>query len=254
MPNPIAVQLYSVRELLADDFAGIVKKIAEMGYIGVEPFGLDVEKAKMQAKVFTDLGLQVPSIHGDLPLGENQNKVLDILKTVKSPRLFCNRGADQFKTVDTIKQFRDDLNAAADIAAEHGLIVGYHNHWSEFDLVEGTGKTGYALLQEGLDPAVELQVDTYWAQVGNHDPAALVKELGQRARVLHIKDGPAQNNTDDMLAVGEGVMDFPAIIAAGEGNVEWVIVELDHCATDMLEAVQKSYAYLVGEGLARGNK
>jgi len=28
---------------------------------------------------------------------------------------------------------------------------------------------------------------------------------------------------------------------------------LDDCATDMLEAVEKSYQYLIGEGLARGN-
>jgi sugar phosphate isomerase/epimerase len=253
MPNPIAVQLYSVRDLLTDDFAGVVKQIADMGYIGVEPFGLDIEKAQMQAKVFADLGLQVPSIHGDLPLGADQNKVLDIVKAIGTRRVYCNRGADQFETVDAIKQFRDDLNAAAAIAAENGFIIGYHNHWWEFDRVEDTGKTGYALLQEGLDPAVELQVDTYWVKVGNHDPAALVKDLGERAHILHIKDGPG-NSEDSMLAAGEGVMDFPAIIAAGEGVTEWLIVELDRCETDMLEAVQKSYAYLTGEGLARGNK
>jgi hypothetical protein len=57
-----------------------------------------------------------------------------------------------------------------------------------------------------------------------------------------------------MTAVGEGVMDFPGIIQAGEGSTEWLIVELDRCATDMMEAVEKSYKYLVGKGLARGNR
>ena len=51
-----------------------------------------------------------------------------------------------------------------------------------------------------------------------------------------------------------GALDWPAIIGAGAGNTEWLIVELDRCATDMAEAVQQSYNYLVGEGLARGNK
>ena len=57
-----------------------------------------------------------------------------------------------------------------------------------------------------------------------------------------------------MTAVGEGKMDVPAIVAAGEGSTEWLIVELDRCATDMMEAVEKSYTYLVGKGLARGNR
>jgi hypothetical protein len=47
-----------------------------------------------------------------------------------------------------------------------------------------------------------------------------------------------------MTAVGDGVLDVPGIIAAGEGNTEWLIVELDRCASDMLTAVDKSQKYL----------
>jgi hypothetical protein len=54
-----------------------------------------------------------------------------------------------------------------------------------------------------------------------------------------------------MTAVGDGVLDIPAALAAG-GSAEWHIVELDRCATDMFEAVERSYHYLVGEGLSQG--
>jgi len=58
-----------------------------------------------------------------------------------------------------------------------------------------------------------------------------------------------------MTAVGKGVLDFPAIIAAADPNVlDWLIVELDSCGTDMTEAVQDSYTYLIENGLAAGNK
>jgi hypothetical protein len=57
-----------------------------------------------------------------------------------------------------------------------------------------------------------------------------------------------------MTALGEGVVDIPSVVAAGAGSTKWLIVELDHCATDMLEAVDKSYQYLIGKGLASGNK
>ena len=85
------------------------------------------------------------------------------------------------------------------------------------------------------------------------DPAKVVKELGPRAPLLHIKDGPAVKD-EPQVAVGDGVLDFPRIVQAAEGAVEWLIVELDHCGTDMMEAVEKSYQYLVKGGLARGNK
>ena len=49
-------------------------------------------------------------------------------------------------------------------------------------------------------------------------------------------------------------MDFHSIVEAGRTTIEWMIVELDSCATDMMEAVKKSYAYLTTEKLAHGRK
>ena len=57
-----------------------------------------------------------------------------------------------------------------------------------------------------------------------------------------------------MTPIGPGLMDFLAIVEAGAGHTEWMIVEPDRCDTDMVEAVQQSVDCLVGEGLARGNK
>ena len=37
--KPLALQLYSLREELSQDFEGIVRKVADMGYVGVEPYG-----------------------------------------------------------------------------------------------------------------------------------------------------------------------------------------------------------------------
>jgi hypothetical protein len=50
------------------------------------------------------------------------------------------------------------------------------------------------------------------------------------------------------------VVDIPGVVAAGAGSTEWLVVELDRCATDMMEAVSKSYQYLIAKGLARGSK
>ena len=82
------------------------------------------------------------------------------------------------------------------------------------------------------------------------DPAGVIAELGPRAPLVHLKDGPCTRE-DDMLPLGEGITDFDRIAAAG-GSVDWWIVELDRCATDMTGAVAKSHAFLTGGGYARG--
>jgi hypothetical protein len=57
-----------------------------------------------------------------------------------------------------------------------------------------------------------------------------------------------------MTAVGEGVIDIQAIADASKDTAEWWIVELDRCATDMMQAVEKSYQYLTQRGFAHGKK
>ena len=79
----------------------------------------------------------------------------------------------------------------------------------------------------------------------------MIAQLGARAPLIHLKDGPCTRK-DDMQALGEGITDFQSIIDAGGSNVDWWIVELDRCATDMVEAVEKSYTFLMQKGYARG--
>ena len=47
-------------------------------------------------------------------------------------------------------------------------------------------------------------------------------------------------------------MGVPAIVHAAGDAADRMIVALDQCATDMLEAVEKNYRYHLGEGLAQG--
>lgn len=73
----------------------------------------------------------------------------------------------------------------------------------------------------------------------------------ERLHLVHVKDGPADGHASPMTAVGSGAMDIPALLAAAS-NAAWHVVELDRCATDMFQAIEDSYAYLVGNGLSRG--
>ena len=107
---------------------------------------------------------------------------------------------------------------------------------------------------ENLDPAIVLEIDTYWVQVAGNSISELLNRLGKRAPLLHIKDGPADNHENPMVAVGEGVIDFKSIIKEHAENADYLIVELDRCATDMLTAVENSFTYLINEGLGHGRQ
>ncbi len=252
MTTPIALQLYTVRDMLAQDFEGTIRTIADLGYVGVETANMFGDSPASAAKLFQELGLTVMGAHSPLPLGDDKQKVIDTLEALGCKRLVVpSQPAELFTSLEGIQQVCETLNEGAAVAREHGIQVGYHNHWFEYGRVDG--RIPVDVMLEHLDPDVFFEVDIYWVQTAGEDAEQVVRHLGARAPFLHVKDGPCQRNVPQ-TALGEGVVDIPGVIAAGTGSTEWLVVELDQCATDMMEAVSKSYQYLVEKGLGRGSK
>lgn len=242
MPYSLALQLYSVREQLARDFVGTVRAIAAMGYTGVETAGFPGSTPAAAARLFQDLGLTVCSAHMPAPTAQNADEVFGVLKLLNCSRaVVAWQPPDHFTDRRQISRVGETLNAAARLAAQHGVTLFYHNHWWELRPVDG--RPALIHLLDFLDPCVHLEIDAYWVQVGGLDPARLLRQLGPRAALLHVKDGPGAEKAP-MVAIGQGIMDVPALLQAAEGNTQWLIVELDRCATDMLTAVAQSARYL----------
>jgi sugar phosphate isomerase/epimerase len=233
-----------VREELAQDFEGTMRRIGAMGYSVVEPARFQNVTTKQAKALFDTLNMTVASAHLPLPLGDMKNTVLETVGILECEYLICaHLSADEyFQSVDGVKRACDMLNEANAVAQENGLKFLYHNHWWEAGLLDG--KPAYQHMAEFLDDSVGFEVDTYWMRTGGLNPVDVMKDLGSRAPLLHIKDGPA-TTTESMLAVGDGIMDLDAIFAASQAT--WHIVELDRCDTDMMEAVEKSYQYLAGK-------
>jgi sugar phosphate isomerase/epimerase len=250
MKAPIGLQLYTLRESAQQDFEAMVRRVAQMGYVGVEPAGFPGSTPEAAGRLFKELGLQVPSAHMAMPLGEQRDEVLSAMKAIGCSRLISGQGPDAFNSVEQIKQTCARFNEAAAVARGEGFEFGIHNHWWEFTPAEGV--MPYHVMLEVLDEDIFFEVDTYWVQTAGADVVAVLKELGARAPLLHIKDGSAER-TGPMAAVGSGVMDFPKILEAAGDIPQWLIVEQDRTTGDMVADVQQSYTYLVGSGLAGGN-
>lgn len=249
--KPVALQLYSVREECARDFFGTLKKVADIGYKGVEFAGLHGKSAKEVAAVVRDLGLEVASSHVAFPTKENVNQLVDDQKTLGGKYLVTGFGPDDFRTLDQCKRAAERFEEAAQLLKGTGLILGVHNHWWEFLPVDG--QMPHDILLDNA-PSIVAELDVYWTAYAKADPVKVVAAKKSRLPLLHIKDGTLEEGKPH-TAVGSGVLDMPAIVGAADPDVlEWLIVELDSCETDMMEAVAQSYRYLTSAGLAVGNK
>ncbi|MDQ6657155.1 MAG: sugar phosphate isomerase/epimerase, partial [Actinomycetota bacterium] len=126
-------------------------------------------------------------------------------------------------------------------AAEHGVVVGYHNHWWETEnSIDGV--PAIEVFAAELDDAVVLEVDTYWAEVGGVSAPELLSRLGDRVQLIHVKDGPATQRNEDQTAVGSGTLDIATILAAAPRARR--VVELDDFTGDVFDAVRDSYAWM----------
>lgn len=247
----IGLQLYTLRDALNADFAGTLQRVADMGYAAVEPYRTIPVPAAEAAHQYQALGFECYSAHVSLPIGDDKNKILDDAAALGVRQIVLGYiDRELFTSTDGVQQVADKLNEAAANARAVGLRFGYHNHHFEFGLLDG--RPAYDLLLEWVDDDVVFTLDTYWAQVGGVDPAAYVRRLGDRAPVLHLKDGPADDPQADMVPIGTGAMDTRAIVEAGAGHTRVLVVELDRSQMDMFEAAARSYTYMIDEGLARG--
>jgi sugar phosphate isomerase/epimerase len=252
MPWPVALQLYTVREQLTKHFAGVMERVAAIGYQGVETSWLNLLPAREAGRLIRSFGLEIPSAYTHLPVGDRKNQVLDMVLALGARRIVASLGKAELESADKVRRACELVNQALVIASRQGLELGLHNHWWEFASL-APGRLVYYEMLDCLEPDVFLEVDTYWAQTAGVDPAELVRRLGPRAALLHLKDGPCVRR-EPMVALGDGKVDVPAILKAAEGSAEWLIVELDACATDMLEAVERSYNYLVGQRATRARQ
>ena len=252
--KPISVQLYSLRAEAEKDFTGVLKRLADIGYAGVEPAGFwDLTPAEFK-KIVTDLGMEVSSSHSPWCRSmENVSEVIEVAGILGIDKVACGYGRDEFKDLDSIKKLADIVNPMQEKLAANGITLFQHNHEGEFMRLED-GRIAYEAYLDYC-PNIKFELDTYWStNFGKEDPYEMLKKFSDRAILLHIKDGDF-NPERTMLAVGDGKMNFPHVLEAMNSNVtQWLVVELDACKTDMFEAVEKSYKYLTGKGLAKGRK
>jgi sugar phosphate isomerase/epimerase len=238
-PHQIALQLYTVRRLLAQDLPGTLGRIADIGYASVEIAGVPASEHGRLPSLLADAGLEAVAAHVGLEqLRAGTAAVADWLEALDCSRIVVpSLPDDERASLDGLRRLIGELNANAAELADRGIRLGYHNHASEFQPLAGT--TTWEVLLDELAPEIEIELDVFWASVGGQDPVAAVERAGDRVRLLHMKDRrePAASNDGPRDApAGSGTLDMAAIVAAADAaGVEWFIAEQDEPVDELTD-------------------
>ena len=246
---PIGLQLYTVRKEVNSKLPALLKKIREIGYDEVETYwNLYSHPAAELRKMITDAGLKVPSGHFDY---EKVEQSFDYAHQLGLSYMVCPMLPNdmQNRSIDDFKKAADQFNKWGEKAKSAGFRFAFHNHNYEFQRFGGT--TGYETLVSSTDPnLVWFELDCYWVVQAGGDPVAMIKKLGSRVKLLHIKDrkpgfGSSQKlgeAAEHFTEVGTGTLDFKSIAGAARGvGVEHYFVEQDAVEKPIFESLKLSY-------------
>jgi sugar phosphate isomerase/epimerase len=255
MSHPVlAAQLYTIRDYTKtqEDFAASMVKIREIGYTAVQVSAIGPIPAAEVKRIVDDNGLTICITHIGFPrLQTDLDAVIEEHHLWGCKHVAVGSMPNEYREggEEAYRRFVEEASEIGRKLHEAGLTFSYHNH--SFEFVRFGNRTGLDLIYEESDPRyLQAEIDTYWVQHGGGDPALWIRKMTNRMPVVHLKDMVIVDRQQAMAEVGEGNLNWPAILdACREANVEWYAVEQDICPGDPFESLAISYRNLVGMGL-----
>lgn len=241
---PVALQLWSLRERQAKDFAGTVAAVAQIGYTGVELAGYGNLDAKGVKAALDATGLKVAGMHvGIDALRGNLNTVISDALMFGTRHVICpGWPVIQYATAASCAGIGEQLGAIGRTLRAYGLQFSFHNHAGELKVIDG--RTVFEWMLGAAAPRdLMAEVDVYWVKVGGQDPARTLRSYGARCPLVHLKDEKE---------LGLGPVDFESVFAAIDdvGAAEWLVVEQEAYNHEPLESVRLCFEQLKRWGRA----
>jgi sugar phosphate isomerase/epimerase len=261
---PLAIQLYSVRQQMAEDLDAALAGVREAGFIEVEAASLPRKSAKEIRAALDKAGLRCVSAHHpfadlytrfdeiveyDKELGVNF--VICSSPGFRNPPAVGTPGGRRVLTLDDWQYNAEQFNTFGDKATAAGIRFGYHNHTPEFAVTEG--KTPYMEMLRLTDPSkVTFELDCGWAMVASMNPAEILKNHPHRISMLHVKDFklpayPLQDSHDAKVTeLGRGTIDYRPIFtqAAKTQYIEHAFVEQEAFDMPWKESLKVDAEYM----------
>lgn len=268
---PIALQLYSVRDDLEQDFEGTLKKVKELGYDGVEFAGLYGKSAAEVKALCEKYGLNPISAHVPfVDMMADPEKVLGEYAEIGCRYVAIPYLTEEYRPgTEGFQKTIDGARLLGEKAKQLGMQLLYHNH--DFEFTKLDGKYALDILYDTV-PAdlLQTELDTCWVNVAGENPSAYLRKYAGRAPVVHLKDfylsgkkpdkmyeligieseeKEEEKSTFEFRPLGKGLQDFEEILKASEeAGAQWVVVEQDSPSMGKtpMECAEISIQYLKG--------
>ena len=249
---PIALQVYSVQKEAEHDFKGTMKKVKSMGYDYIELCLNNDLSADYIRETLDSLYLGAVSAHVSFDeLNANSTNTINACKTIGCKYIVIPYLANEYRPQGPKYQYAlDSIRKIGSDCANNGMILLYHNHDYEFNLMPDGRYSLDHLYGDIPAELLQAQLDTGWIKAAGLNPVDFFERCKMRVPMIHLKDLHIQGKAVEFMPIGHGIQEIPAILTAAVAcGVEWIVVEQDHSlAQPPLEAIQKSRDYLHGLG------
>lgn len=272
MAMKVGIQLYSVRDEMAKDPVAAIRRVAKIGYKNLEfasgtadtdpGVGFNVDADTMCA-LLADCGASLISGHIRPINEETIGPMIQYHKQVGTK--YLGQSADFYTGYDHLMERCAYYNWVGKQLAAHGMQFLIHNHYHEFQKLEG--KEILYHIMDNTDPDyVSFELDTFWAMRGGMEPTDVMRRLGSRLKLVHQKDFSKDSdspvnlwtikdpdklitretfgegmNPKDFCEIGTGRMDIQSIIdTANDLGAEYIVLEQDHTQLTQMESIQIS--------------
>ena len=239
-PAP-SVQLYTVRDAVAENLQSAVDRVAAAGFTQVEPYGF-VDRVDEFIEAFERNNLTAPTAHAMmvdqdwLPMLAAAQKLG--VKTLIDPFTVPERWTNKEDVLVIAKA----INAIAEAAPDFGLQIAYHNHNWEF-ANEIDGAPALYTFIDALNDDVVLEIDTFWVEVGGQSAPAVLRELGERVVAIHVKDGKKNGDMDAQCPAGQGEIPVREVLAAAPHAIP--VIEFDfYKGGDIFDGIAASLKFV----------
>lgn len=260
---PLGIQLYSVRQQMAQDFEGALAAVREAGFLEVEAASLPHKPAAEIRAALDKAGLKCVSSHRSfVDVTPDLDATTEFEKTIGVSYIVCpgpgrrNPPASGSKpeplTLNDWKYNAEEFNKTGETLKKSGITFGYHNHWVEF--VPADDKVPFEELLRLCElDKMTFEMDCGWVKVAGQDPVALMQRYPYRFSMLHIKDfhlppdiSFATHDEAKVTELGRGSIDYRPIFAqaAKNQNITHAFVEQEGFDLPWRESLKVDADYL----------
>lgn len=240
----LGAQLFTLRDYTQTekDLDYTLAQVAKMGYKTVQISAIGPIAPEKVRELCDKHGLAIVLTHTDPARILNDTEaVIREHNMMGCDYIGIGMMPQKYRTPEWLWHFADDYREPAKKIAAAGKLLMYHNHNLEFQ--KFGGKLVLETLMESFAPQeLGFTLDTYWVQMGGANPVEWMEKLSGRIPCIHLKDMAVKGWEPVMAPVGEGNLNFPAILeAATHCGVQHLLVEQDTCQGSPFDCLETSF-------------